>query len=660
MAPPETRSSTDRMGDIERRLDQQQSILESVTTRMEQQSSDIGDLKVTLQDISTKLSNLHSPFANRPASADAVSQTHVSPRLPAFGSFHELHNSGSSSSYSIATKQSRVEFPKFDGSDFRGWAYRARQFFEVDGTPADQRIRLLSIHLEGHALQWHQTFMRHRSSADISWAEHFRQMEVKFADVRDEHPLITLKKLQQLSTSVSEYEQQFDELLSEVDIPEPVAINLFIGGLRPDIQKFVLNFAPSTLTSAMSTARLQESTIHALHENAPVSYHRSVPPTGSSAFGVQPGSALGPKISPSVDATGFSKPKPIYQSSIQPSVSAAASTFPNTKSAISSKPTRQLSKREMDDRRRKGLCYWCPEKFAPGHRCKESHLFTLVIDEDDEHFEDAIGVAQIDAEGAINAIEGDDKAPTLKLMGQIKNQKVIILVDTGSTHNVLHTSVAKRLQLKPVERNAIRLTVADSRQVTVSKCCPNLSWDMGNSTFVADFLVMKIGGYDMILGTQWLRTIGRFTMDIDLRLFEFTSGGKKIELRGLGYAPSPVIKELSSNHDILTAACIFLLNTSSSLHVGLGNTSPLPEMCQQELLRLLDTYADIFEEPKELPPSRPYDHAIPLHNDKPISCRPYRYGPAQKTEIEKQVQEMLQNGIIRESSSSFAAPVVLV
>lgn len=80
-------------------------------------------------------------------------------RIPAFGSFRELHNTAST--YSIQTKQSRVEFPRFDGSDFRGWAYRCRQFFEVDGTPPEHRIRLLSIHLEGHALRWHQTFMRH-------------------------------------------------------------------------------------------------------------------------------------------------------------------------------------------------------------------------------------------------------------------------------------------------------------------------------------------------------------------------------------------------------------------------------------------------------------------------------------------------------------------
>lgn len=46
----------------------------------------------------------------------------------------------------------------------------------------------------------------------------------------------------------------------------------------------------------------------------------------------------------------------------------------------------------------------------------------------------------------------------------------------------------------------------------------------------------------------------------------------------------------------------------------------------------------------------------------PVNIRPYRYryAPALKDEIEKQVQGMLQSGLIQKSTSSFSSSVLLV
>ncbi|KAG6935318.1 hypothetical protein G0U57_015158, partial [Chelydra serpentina] len=47
-------------------------------------------------------------------------------------------------------------------------------------------------------------------------------------------------------------------------------------------------------------------------------------------------------------------------------------------------------------------------------------------------------------------------------------------------------------------------------------------------------------------------------------------------------------------------------------------------------------------------------------NAHPIRAQPYRVAPHAKTAIEREVQDMLQMGIIRPSSSAWASPVVLV
>ena len=80
-----------------------------------------------------------------------------------------------------------------------------------------------------------------------------------------------------------------------------------------------------------------------------------------------------------------------------------------------------------------------------------------------------------------------------------------------------------------------------------------------------------------------------------------------------------------------------------------------------ELRVLLDAYADVFEEPTKLPPERSHDHTIPFKlGSQPVNLRPYRFPYHQKTEVEKQVTDMLSSSIIQTSRSPFASPCLQV
>ena len=88
---------------------------------------------------------------------------------------------------------------------------------------------------------------------------------------------------------------------------------------------------------------------------------------------------------------------------------------------------------------------------------------------------------------------------------------------------------------------------------------------------------------------------------------------------------------------------------------------PKPSQPDEAIQHLVALYKDVFTDPKLLPPQRTYDHAIPLTPDSiPINARPYHYSPAHKIEIEQQVTELLQAGLITHSHSPFASPVLLV
>jgi len=76
---------------------------------------------------------------------------------------------------------------------------------------------------------------------------------------------------------------------------------------------------------------------------------------------------------------------------------------------------------------------------------------------------------------------------------------------------------------------------------------------------------------------------------------------------------------------------------------------------------MLSSFDGAFTEPHGLPPPRSRDHDITLQPGAlPVAVRPYCYPATHKDELEHQCAAMLEQGLIRKSSSAFASPVLLV
>jgi hypothetical protein len=86
-----------------------------------------------------------------------------------------------------------------------------------------------------------------------------------------------------------------------------------------------------------------------------------------------------------------------------------------------------------------------------------------------------------------------------------------------------------------------------------------------------------------------------------------------------------------------------------------------PTKAAEEIESLLKEFAGLFIKPRTLPPARKFDHKILLKaGSQAVNIRPYKSSFIQKREIEKLVKEMLANGVIQQSVSPFASPVLLV
>ncbi|KAF3662663.1 hypothetical protein FXO38_11049 [Capsicum annuum] len=172
------------------------------------------------------------------------------------------------------------------------------------------------------------------------------------------------------------------------------------------------------------------------------------------------------------------------------------------------------------------------------------------------------------------------------------------------------------------------------------------------------------GNVDIVLGVEWLSTLGRIIFDFSSRTIEFRYQGKKHVLRGATNKlkttkSKTLIKKCAVENQLYMLSLMptdYAKDLCYNIQMDQGNETPLI------LTSLLDEFASIFEMPTTLPPHRgPFDHRISLFDsENPVSKRPYRYPGIKKDIIEKLVQKMLDQGMIQHSTSPYASPVVLV
>jgi len=218
---------------------------------------------------------------------------------------------------------------------------------------------------------------------------------------------------------------------------------------------------------------------------------------------------------------------------------------------------------------------------------------------------------------------------------------VLILVDSGSTHNFISEALVEDLSLPTQNIHSFGVQIGNGQIVKCHKICPNLSIQLPGLVVIQDFYPFAIGGADLVLGIRWLASLNTVQANWSEMFMIFFINGKKYKLQGV-----------KSNHT--SNAALHYLQQISSEEMETNYPSG-------EIQKLLSEFKGIFAEPCTLPPFRKYFHRIPLYPEsKPPNIRPYRYPFSQKSEIEQQIEELLKSGFIRPSSSPFASPVLLV
>ncbi|XP_071901048.1 uncharacterized protein [Coffea arabica] len=330
----------------------------------------------------------------------------------------------------------------------------------------------------------------------------------------------------------------------------------------------------------------------------------------------------------------------------------------------------------MDEKRARGLCFWCDERFTAGHRCgnKQFHMLEVWDDMPEEEEEgsgseeeDALDEGQL-AHISLNAMTtmSVPNFKTMRVTGHVGRQSVNIFIDCGSSHNFVHPKVVQKLGLTTHRVDPLVIEVADGNKLTTQDLCKDFTWKMHGQEFKADLLMLPVGGCELVLGIQWLTTLGDVKWNFGELRMEFMQAGHKVVLRGMKRQGLQLVKQkkmqkILQKPEQIAEAQLCLIRvvqkpTADTLPLCTisANTEDQQVSNPVKLEYLLNDYEDLFQEPKGLPPKRLHDHKIVLkEGTEPINVRPYRYPAFQKGEIERLVAEMLACGIIRSSSSPF-------
>lgn len=431
-------------------------------------------------------------------------------------------------------------------------ALSSRIIFELNEVVETQKVAVAAVHLQGAAIIWYRWIRQ--SLGVLSWQQFSRAICTCFGSRNLIDPCSSLAKLTQTSTA-GEYISSFEKLVNRAPgLSEPHHISMFLSGLRGDIQVGVRLLNPISLTHAFELTLSQEDAILA--------------------------------------NLAYSSSKALVRPSSR-NVSAQTSSTQRSTSSLPMLPpgVKRHTWADQKERRAKGFCFNSDEHyqvmFVQCHNfcCYMEQLMkvNLPVEENTTELPELTPLFAI----SLLALLGSTFPKTMRLKGSLKHQSVTVLIDSGSTHNFIHPSVAKRCGFSPPKNQHFTVRIADGGQLTSYGCSKGVSLNLQGYEFITDLFLLDISGCDVVLGAQWLRTLGLIAWDFTQLVMQFSVADCVYSLVGDN---SPMVMFMDSK---MMTRTLKQERQGILFHLTIA-TEPISSLVSVDVVRLLSEFANIF------------------------------------------------------------------
>ncbi|GKA97825.1 ty3-gypsy retrotransposon protein [Tanacetum coccineum] len=356
-----------------------------------------------------------------------------------------------------------------------------------------------------------------------TWEEFSRALQLRFGPSTYENHQATLFKLKQTST-VSAYQTEFERISNFVTGLSPEALlNCFISGLRADIQNEIAIHHPTSLQQAYGLAKLIKDKINLAKPRFPTTRTYPNPSSSTPTFSQMPKPASNP-------------PKPTT-----PLLPAPTTPKPPL-------PFTRLSPEALQKRRAEGLCFRCPEKFHPGHICSPPQFLLIADNETELETEqlpepdffsletpqpDTTYLSDKTTQHTPHFLALSDAAyfglhshRAIRVTGYIHGQPVTILINCGSTHNIIQPRIASLLPITPTNIKPFPVMVGSGQFLECKSLFPTTPLEVNKTQFHVPLFLIDVAGADVILGLAWLSSLGPILADFSIPQLSFTINEK--------------------------------------------------------------------------------------------------------------------------------------
>lgn len=545
----------------------------------------------------------------------------------------------------------------------------------------ERRVRFAKMKLVNLAKVWwngvEADFRRMKQAPITTWQEMKAKLREKYMPPNYEDRLcVQLVNLRQGTMTVAEYMQKFDELKTRSQILEDARHSLarFKSGLRFEIRKEMLRYAPYSVENAFQIALDLEEYLN------------------------------------------LSSTKKVGNQ-IKETTRKFLNNPPTTKS-LPNQIREGVKGKNVDNSDR---CFRCEGKGHKVYQCPTRNNLHIAVEHeeqgdpeqgDDEDVKDSqkfIADDLVDSEedtsssmvvrrilAAPRVKESDWRRTTIfQTLVTCGKDLLKLVIDGGSCMNVISASAVERLNL-PTELHPQPYHVAwiDNTSIPVTKrCLVPITYGNYKDSIHCDVVPMNVT--HILFGRPWL-----FDCDVyhcgKENTFHFMWKGSDITLHPKSHdelkkmnagnlnvgekatkAASPKLKSHKSDQQPKDERKVLqLLTKKRFLHESkecgaiyavvarktAQDTNMAARTIPKELKELLEDFSDIAPDdlPNILPPMRKVQHAIDFVPGAQLPNLPfYRMNPTKHAELNKQVNDLLAKGFIRESLSPCAVPALL-